>query len=479
MGRDSHMGYESNWAPPLQNAGDARQRSDRLDGWKSVAAYFGRDRTTVIRWARERALPVYRLPGGKTATIYALKSELASWAHARDGIAVSGNADDNPSDVASTSPTPQITAGKWQTQNWRQWTLGIASAALAVGATATAALQTDPPAKVAANKAATLALPSDPAIARKFLMARDLTANRDALTLEQAIMLLKQVVAAAPQFAPGQSSLAEALLLSREFGMREDAAAFPRARTAARAAVRLAPEMASGHRMLGFIAYWADQDFAEASAAFKKATALAPDDALSYFWYGNVLSDHGDHVAALKMLNHARLLQPGSVAIQTDLAWAQWSAGEEAAPLKDLEDIARRNPDFAVVHDCLASIALARGDFPDYVKHFTRYAKLRRDDSLMRRASALQSAIRSGADVLSREVLLQANADAEPKRTFVLPALLASVAKDREQLKTILVKAESNGEHWGDSGFLLRISGEWAGDVEISGLIALRRHGHG
>lgn len=469
------MGYESNWSPPLQNAGSAHHRSDRLDGWKSVAAYFGRDRTTVIRWARERALPVYRLPGGKTATIYALKSELAAWAQARDGLAVAGTGDEIPVATTILGPAAHIPAGKWQTQNWRQWTLSIASAALAIGATATAAIQTDPPATVAVNKTAALALPSDPDVARKFLMARDLTADRDALTLEQAIMLFEQVVTAAPQFAPGHSSLAEALLLSREFGMRADAAAFPRARTSARAAVRLAPEMASGHRMLGFIAYWADLDFAEANAAFKKATALAPDDALSHFWYGNMLSDHGDHVAALKMLNHARLLQPGSVAIQTDLAWARWSTGEEEAPLRDLQDIARRNPDFAVVHDCLAGLALARGDFPDYVQHFTRYAKFRRDDGLMRRADALQSGLRSGADVLRREVLLQANADAEGKRTLVMPALLASIAKDREQLKTILLKAERTDENWGDSGFLLRISREWSADREISMLIALRR----
>ena len=27
---------------------------ERLDGWKSIAAYLKRDRTTVIRWTRER-----------------------------------------------------------------------------------------------------------------------------------------------------------------------------------------------------------------------------------------------------------------------------------------------------------------------------------------------------------------------------------------------------------------------------------------
>lgn len=58
------------------SGGSTARPLDRLDGWKSIAAYLGRDRMTAIRWAKERTLPVHRLPGGKTATVYALKSEL-------------------------------------------------------------------------------------------------------------------------------------------------------------------------------------------------------------------------------------------------------------------------------------------------------------------------------------------------------------------------------------------------------------------
>src|SRR5688500_5632828 len=52
----------------------------RLDGWKAIAHYFRRDRTTVMRWARERNLPVHRLPGGVQGSVFALESELAAWA---------------------------------------------------------------------------------------------------------------------------------------------------------------------------------------------------------------------------------------------------------------------------------------------------------------------------------------------------------------------------------------------------------------
>ena len=35
----------------------------RIDSWKEIAAFFGRDERTVKRWEKERGLPVHRLPG--------------------------------------------------------------------------------------------------------------------------------------------------------------------------------------------------------------------------------------------------------------------------------------------------------------------------------------------------------------------------------------------------------------------------------
>ena len=56
-----------------------RSTTEQIDGWKSIAAYLGRDRSTVIRWARDRALPVHAVPGGKSRTVYAHRHELDAW----------------------------------------------------------------------------------------------------------------------------------------------------------------------------------------------------------------------------------------------------------------------------------------------------------------------------------------------------------------------------------------------------------------
>ena len=51
----------------------------RLDSWKEIARYLGRDVRTVLRWERRRGLPVYRVPGGKLPRVFAYRDELDRW----------------------------------------------------------------------------------------------------------------------------------------------------------------------------------------------------------------------------------------------------------------------------------------------------------------------------------------------------------------------------------------------------------------
>jgi Tol biopolymer transport system component len=54
---------------------------DRLDSWKAIAEYLDRDPTTVMRWAKERGLPVYVVPGEahRHRAVYAYKGEIDAW----------------------------------------------------------------------------------------------------------------------------------------------------------------------------------------------------------------------------------------------------------------------------------------------------------------------------------------------------------------------------------------------------------------
>jgi len=55
----------------------------RLDSWKAIADYLGREVRSAQRWERERGLPVYRVPGEGRGVVFAFSDELDAWLKGR------------------------------------------------------------------------------------------------------------------------------------------------------------------------------------------------------------------------------------------------------------------------------------------------------------------------------------------------------------------------------------------------------------
>lgn len=53
-------------------------RSRRLNSWKDIAEYLGRDVRTVTRWEAE-GMPMHRVPGGKGRSVFAFSNEIDAW----------------------------------------------------------------------------------------------------------------------------------------------------------------------------------------------------------------------------------------------------------------------------------------------------------------------------------------------------------------------------------------------------------------
>lgn len=51
----------------------------RLTSWKEIAQHLDRDVRSVMRWEKERGLPVHRVAGGKTGRVWAYVDELDAW----------------------------------------------------------------------------------------------------------------------------------------------------------------------------------------------------------------------------------------------------------------------------------------------------------------------------------------------------------------------------------------------------------------
>jgi hypothetical protein len=55
----------------------------RLTSWKEIATHMGRDVRTVLRWEKQRGLPVHRAPGATGRVVFAYTDELDAWARGK------------------------------------------------------------------------------------------------------------------------------------------------------------------------------------------------------------------------------------------------------------------------------------------------------------------------------------------------------------------------------------------------------------
>lgn len=64
----------------------AENDPNRLESWKEIAKFINRDDRTAMRWAKERGMPVHRVPGGKRGGVYASRKEITAWRGVHSGV---------------------------------------------------------------------------------------------------------------------------------------------------------------------------------------------------------------------------------------------------------------------------------------------------------------------------------------------------------------------------------------------------------
>jgi Tol biopolymer transport system component len=115
------MGEPSLGTPP-----SVKPPGDRLDSWKEIATYLGRDVTTVQRWEKREGMPVRRHQHDKMGSVYASRAELDAWTRSRNPQAAQENEKSTAS--AQLPALPPATATSTPHTRWRSILLLIAAA---------------------------------------------------------------------------------------------------------------------------------------------------------------------------------------------------------------------------------------------------------------------------------------------------------------------------------------------------------------
>jgi tetratricopeptide (TPR) repeat protein len=395
--------------------GDSSARqvtNQRLDSWKEIATFFGRDERTVRRWEKERSLPVHRVPGGARGGVFAYSDELKEWlkgrgnefdptesglilAVERSAVAVteSGNGASLP--VAESSTTSSVLAPVLDIRPTPAPThlsfsrVAIWLAPLLVVAGLIVVLQFSHRETRYKNA---LAAPHPPnAEAQElYLKGEYHWTKRTPEDLNKAVDYFTQSIVKDPSYAQAYVGLADCYNLLREFSVMPPEEAYPRALAAAQKAVELDDTSAGAHNSLAFATFYWNWDSVTAEREFKRALELDPNFVQGHHWYATFLLTSGRFPEALDQIEQARKLDPSSTTIQADKGLILNDAERNSESFALLKQLESTDPSLATTHTYLANIYLGRKDYENYFAESKMSAQLRHDEAALAVANAAE-----------------------------------------------------------------------------------------
>lgn len=210
--------------------------------------------------------------------------------------------------------------------------------------------------------------------------ARDLVERgehylREALskaTLENAVQRFDAALRESPDLASAHVGLGRAWLNLATGWHEPPAVASAHAAEALRRALELEPDNAIAYALLGAIEHQFERDWSKADRSFKRALALAPQQAFVHSAYGCHLLMHGSTDAAERELLLARRLDPQYVNTRihlVNLRIRQGRLGDAEAEIAAMHDIA---PDTISILGLRGAIALFGRDPHAAIGHYRR-----------------------------------------------------------------------------------------------------------
>jgi tetratricopeptide (TPR) repeat protein len=368
---------------------DVREQR-RLDSWKEIAAFFGRDERTVKRWEKERALPVHRVPGGVRSGVFAYAAELSQWlkdprAAVTETLEQHSGAEEIVASAAIRAAEPAISAqvlpppiharsSRFQAAR----ILGLLLAVLLGFLILKHQIPRQPTLALATNIAPAAHRPT-PEAEDLYLRGRYFWNKRTPEDLNKALDLFTQAMVRDPAYAQAYVGLADCYNLLREYSVMPPGEAYPRALAAAERAVELDDNSAEAHNSLAFVTFYWTWDAATAEHEFKRAIALNPDYVAAHHWYATFLMATGRCPEAVAEIERARKLDPSSPPIMADKGYILYRAGQSKQGIALLKQIETTEPAFLSPHLYLSNIYFEGKDYPGYLSETRKVAELRHD----------------------------------------------------------------------------------------------------
>lgn len=298
--------------------------SDRLIGWKRIAAYVGCSERTARRWEAEEGLPVHRQIHEARSTVYAQPAELDEWIRSRSPGAIDG---------ARHSRKP----GRLSPTIW-PWIAGVTIVAL-----------------LALNLFGFLNLRRETASAPPPVETPALSDNANAVDLyergtalwrqrgkepnRRAIMLLTEATEQDEDFAEAWAALASAWATYPSYDEEVDLpTALDSALLAADRALRLKPDLVEPRTLMAEIAQRRG-DWMAARDIYEDSLARDPDNANILLWAAGHSREVGYMDEAFTLTQQALDIEPNFPPAMTEMAMNTAFYVDETEGRRQLETI--------------------------------------------------------------------------------------------------------------------------------------------
>ncbi len=378
----------------------------RLDSWKEIAAFFGRDERTVKRWEKERGLPVHRVPGGGRGTVFAFSNELTDWLRSsqlkepaesgvKEGIVLVPPDESGPIRVPMERPWGLI--GTVLTL--------VFFAVIAFGFSRFYNLHSvhghilptiSPRVSAEAHKKAE----------ESYLQGRYHWNKRTPEDLAQAEDDFAKATQLDPNYALAYAGTADCYNLLREYTQTPASQTFPLAIAAAQKSIELDPELSEGHRALAFALFHWNWDVEGAEREFKRAIELNPKDVEAHHWYATALMPLARYPEAIAQIELARQLDPASSSIAADRAMIFYASGRTEQSIQILRELEIADPNFSSPPNYLARIYFEQRQYEKYFAEAEVAAKLSHDDSALASIQVSRREFKSGGEMALLEEML-------------------------------------------------------------------------
>lgn len=211
---------------------------------------------------------------------------------------------------------------------------------------------------------------------KKYLVGRHNWNKRTGDGLKESIVSFNQAIDADPTFALAFAGLADSYLLIGLYGIEPTTEAFPKARAAAEKGLNIDPELAEAFGSLAMVEYLFQYDWKKAEEHFRRAVELRPSYSTGHHWFGLFLAMNGRTDEALAHLSKAGELDPLSLSISTDLAFAYYLSNQTGKAIEQLNKTLKQDPDFANAHNLLGMNYVAEKRFDAAITEFETTSKL-------------------------------------------------------------------------------------------------------